>query len=155
MLRTIPMTFIMSRKVEVLKRKEIICFFMFFFFFFLIVRLCYKPCDDKKKLAVGFLNEKWYIVITVFKHRFTFYAEKIFFSFYGKSSSGAFTNGFLFGNSLPGTVFYHNTCFLVCHSFLLAIAIRTRFFFIRLAITIVPSNSIFKYEIHLRWLPNN
>ena len=129
--------------------------FLCFSFFFLIVRLCYKPCDDKKKLAVGFLNEKWYIVITVFKHRFTFYAENIFFSFYGKSFSGAFTNGFLFGNSLPGTVFYHNTCFLVCHSFLLAIAIRTRFFFIRLAITIVPSNSIFKYEIHLRWLPNN
>ena len=83
----------------------------------------------KKKLAVGFLNEKWHIVITVFKHRFTFYAENIFFSFYGKSFSGAFTNGFLPGISSPGTVFYHNTCFLVCHSFLLTIAIRTSFFF--------------------------
>ena len=51
------------------------------------------------------------------------YAENIFFSFYAKSFSGAFTNGFLFGISLPGTVFYQNTCFLVCHSFLLAIAI--------------------------------
>ena len=88
--------------------------------------------------------------MTVFKTQIYLYAENIFFSFYAKSFSGAFTNGFLFGNSLPGTVFYHNTCFLVCHSFLLAIAIRTSFFFIRLAITIVPSNSIFKYEIHLR-----
>ena len=152
MLRTIPMTFIMLRTVEVLKRKEIVCFFMFFF---LIVRLCYKPCDDKKKLAVGFLNEKWYIVITVFKHRFTFYAENIFFSFYGKSFSGAFTNGFLPGISSPGTVFYHNTCFLVCHSFLLTIAIRTSFFLSDWQLLLLPSNSIFKYEIHLRWLPNN
>ena len=127
MLRTIPMTFIMLRTVEVLKRKEIVCFFMFFFFF--------PDCETitnhamtKKKLALAFLNEKWYIVVTVFKHRFTFYAESIFFSFYAKSFSGAFTNGFLFGISLPGTIVYHNTCFLVCHSFLLAIAIRTSFF---------------------------
>ena len=126
MLRTIPMTFIMLRTVEVLKRKEIVCFFMLFF----------PDCETvlqtmrwQKKLAVGFLNEEWYIVITVFKHRFTFYAENIFFSFYGKSFSGAFTNGFLPGISSPGTVFYHNTCFLVCHSFLLTIAIRTSFFY--------------------------
>ena len=150
MLRTIPMTFIMLRTVEVLKRKGIVCFFMFFFFFSWLWDY-YKPCDDKKKLAVGFLNEKWYIVITVFKHRFTFYAENIFFSFYGKSFSGAFTNGFLFGNSLPGTVFYHNTCFLVCHSFLLTIAIRTSFFLSDWQLLLLPSNSIFKYEIHLRW----
>ena len=135
MLRTIPMTFIMLRTIEVLKRKEIVCFFYVFLFFSWLWDY-YKPCDDKKKLTLAFLNEKWYIVVTVFKHRFTFYAESIFFSFYAKSFSGAFTNGFLFGNSLPAIVFYHNTCFLVCHSFLLAIAIRTSFF-IRPAITIV------------------
>ena len=154
MLRTIPMTFITLRTVEVLKRKEIVCFFMFFFFFPWLWDY-YKPCDDKKKLALAFLNEKWYIVVTVFKHRFTFYAESIFVCFYAKSFSGAFTNGFLFGISLPGTVFYHNTCFLVCHSFLLAIAIRTSFFLSDWQLLLLPSNSIFKYEIHLRWLPNN
>ena len=53
------------------------------------------------------------------------YAENIFFSFYAKSFSGAFTNEFLFGVSRPGTIFYLNTCFLVCQSFLLTIAIRT------------------------------
>ena len=44
------MTFILIRKVEALKKKEIVSFFMFF----LIVRLCYKPCDDKKKLLLPF-----------------------------------------------------------------------------------------------------
>ena len=76
-------------------------------FFFSWLWDFYKPCDGKKKLALAFLNEKWYIVVTVFKHRFTFYAESIFFGFYAKSFSGAFTNGFLFGISLPATVFYH------------------------------------------------
>ena len=150
MLRTIPMTFIMLRTVELLKRKGIVCFFMFFFFF--------PDCETitnhamtKKKTCSCLFKWKWYIVVTVFKHRFTFYAENIFFSFYAKSFSGAFTNGFLFGNSLPGTVFYHNTCFLVCHSFLLTIAIRTSFFLSDWQLLLLPSNSIFKYEIHLRW----
>ena len=57
--------------------------------------------------------------------RFRVYAQNIFFSFYVKSLSGALTNKFVPGISPPGTVFYHNTCFLVCKYFLITMAIRT------------------------------
>ena len=73
------------------------------------------------------------------------YAENIFFSFYAKSFSGAFTNEFLPGISPPGTKVYHNTCFLVCHSFLLTIAIRTSFFLSDWQLLLLPSNSNMKY----------
>ena len=105
-------------------------------FFFLIVKLRYKPCDDRKKrkkmkrkrirkTALAFFDAKMINNHDGLQAQIYLHPENIFFSFYGKSFSVPFTNGFLPGISLPRTVLYHNACFLAFHSFLSTIAIRT------------------------------
>ena len=104
------------------------CLLFYAFLFFPDCETVLQTMRWQKTLSLAFLNAKMIYCYDGLQTQIYLYAENIFFSFYAKSFSGAFTNEFLFGNSLPGTVFYHNTCFLVCHSFLLAIAIRTSFF---------------------------
>ena len=105
-------------------------------FFFLIVKLRYKPCDDRKKrkkmkrkrirkTSLAFFDAKMINNHDGLQAQIYLHPENIFFSFYGKSFSVPFTNGFLPGISLPRTVLYHNACFLAFHSFLSTIAIRT------------------------------
>ena len=153
MLTTILMTFILIRKVEAPKRKEIVCSIMFFFFSWLWDCVTNSAITKTTRSSL-FKCKNCIYCYDGLQTQIHLYAENIFFSFYAKWFSCAFTNGFLPGISLPGTVFYHNTCFLVCHAFLLTTAIRTSLLS-DWQLLLLSSNSIFKYEIRVRWLPNN
>ena len=144
MLRTILMTFILIRKVEVLKRKEIVSFFMCF----LIVKMCYKPCDDKKKPALAFLNAKMVYCYDGLQTQIYLYAENIFFSFYAKS----YLLPSQMGSCLASVcqVLYSNIIHVSLYvTLLFTIAIRTSLLS-DWQLLLLPSNSIFKYEIRLR-----
>ena len=78
-----------------------------------------------RKTALAFFDAKMINNHDGLQAQIYLHPENIFFSFYGKSFSFPFTNGFLPGISLPRTVLYHNACFLAFHSFLSTIAIRT------------------------------
>ena len=78
-----------------------------------------------RKTALAFFDAKMINYHDGLQAQIYLHPENIFFSFYGKSFSVPFTNGFLPGISLPRTVLYHNARFLAFHSFLSTIAIRT------------------------------
>ena len=107
----------------------------------------------QKKTALAFLNAKMVYCYDGLQTQIYLYAENIFFSFYAKS----YLLPLQMGSCLASVcqVLYSNIIHVSLYvTLLFTIAIRTSLLS-DWQLLLLPSNSIFKYEIRLRWSPNN
>ena len=129
------------------------CLLFYAFLFFPDCETVLQTMRWQKTLSLAFLNAKMIYCYDGLQTQIYLYAENIFFSFYAKS----YLLPLQMGSCLASVcqVLYSNIIHVSLYvTLLFTIAIRTSLLS-DWQLLLLPSNSIFKYEIRLRWSPNN
>ena len=130
-----------GKKVREPRWKEIVSFDVFFLFFFWVVQTV--RWQKRNNLLLPFSMPKWYIIMKVFKRRFTFIQKTLFSAFMENNFCCLYIWFLAWHQSTTYCIL--SWCMFPCISrFAINYNNQNEF---------VISNSIFKYEIRLRWLP--